>query len=146
MRRVAVPILLAVLITGACDSSSSEPTEPPSTTTTSIVITTTTIDPEKDCRDLTADLVALFEDLLDELDGFDPVRFQDRSMWSRELLELEALGTQLDERAVELQCDPGAMQAAAFDAVAEREPGGVLTEWLFDLLLRGGPGDAATDQ
>lgn len=157
MRPTGAVVLAAALLVAACDTSSGERPAPTTTsTTTTIVVTTTTIDPEKDCRDLTADLVALFEDVVAELEDFDPISFRDRSLWSRELLELEALGVQLDERAAELGCDPGEMQAAAFEALDGYQPHGLLAGWLLDLLGAArrdiavpadpGSGDGAGDQ
>jgi hypothetical protein len=135
VRLTGAVLVASMLFLAACDSSpETEPGTTSTSTTTTIVITTTTIDPEKDCRDLTADLVVLFDDIVSELEGFDPIDFADRARWSRELLELEALGVQLDERAAELSCDPGEMQAAAFAALDERDPDGLLAEWLLDLL------------
>lgn len=142
MRRIRL-VLAVVLAVAACDPASApagDGSSPPQTTTT-VTTVAVTVDPEQACREVADELATLLGDVLDELDELDAATFSDRSRWPVDLLRLEAAGVELDRAAADLGCDPGALQAEAFAAVAEREPRSLLSRWLLELLLGGGSPD-----
>jgi hypothetical protein len=114
-------LLVLVILIAACTSEQTAPTAvtstlPPDLPTTTTSFTTTTL-PEDSCENVTEETAELFEDLVGELNAMTTAEFLDRRRWPERLFYLENAGEQLDARIVVLGCDPGSVQAAAFDRV-----------------------------
>jgi hypothetical protein len=99
------------------------------------VSTTPTTDPGADCRQLAEEAVSYLEDVVAALEGVDAAQLADRTRWPAPLAELEQRGEELDGRAAELGCDPGAVQQEVVLRAASLQAEGPLARFLLDLLL-----------
>jgi len=130
--RRLIPLAL-ILLLGACDRGGGSATSG-TTTSTSMMVTTPTTDPGEDCRRLAADAYDLLASVVAELAGVTPEQLEDRAQWPESLSALEAQGEELDRRAAELGCDPGAVQQDVL-VRASSLPATGLGRLLLDLLL-----------
>jgi hypothetical protein len=134
-RRILLLVLVAA--TAACtgdDEPAATTSATPATTPSTVTTTTTTTDPTRLCREIGEDAADLLENIVEELEDVDAAVLIDRDSWPRGLMELQADGEELDRRAAEAGCDPGAIQARALEEVAGSEPDGRAAEMLLDLL------------
>jgi hypothetical protein len=128
-----IACLVLCLLLAACSGGG---TLPASTSTSIVPVSTTpTTDPGADCRRLAADAVEYLEDVVAALEGVSVSELADRSRWPDVLVELEQRGEEMDERAAELGCDPGAVQQEVVLRAATLEARGPIARLLLDLLL-----------
>jgi hypothetical protein len=130
VRRI-LPLALFLLVAG-CHGGASNP---PATSTSFAPITTTpTTDPGEACRQLTDDTYDLLAGVAAELAEITPQQLEDPDQWPQAMLDLEAQGRDLDRRAADLGCDPGAVQQDVLVRASALEATG-LGRLLLDLLL-----------
>lgn len=132
MKRLA-PFVLVILL-AACDGGGSTTTLPGPTTTSVPIVTTPTTDPGDDCRRLAEDAYDYLAAVIEELQGVSVEQLEDRAQWPDALVELEAEGEELDRRAAEFGCDPGAVQQEVLVRASALQTSG-LGRLLLDLLL-----------
>ena len=109
MKRLALLALVALVAACNGDGGATTTATGPSTTSTPIVTTPTT-DPGEDCRRLAADAYEYLASVVEELQGLTVDQLEDRAQWPEALVQFEAQGEELDRRAAEFDCDPGAIQ------------------------------------
>jgi hypothetical protein len=124
-------------LVAACDSDGAEVTVVTSGTTATSTTTTTTIDVAGLCVQLAEDAAAFFEEAVEELDDITYEEFSERSRWPDDLVELQALGEELDSRAGELGCDAGTIQEYVFAEAADLVAEGAVSQLLLELLVPG---------
>ena len=128
-----LPAALALLLSACGGSGTTTTTAGPITTSTPIVTTPTT-DPGEDCRRLAADAYEYLAAVVEELQGLTVEQLEDRAQWPEALVQFEAQGEELDRRAAEFDCDPGAIQQDVL-VRASALPATGLGRLLLDLLL-----------
>jgi hypothetical protein len=120
-----LPALAVVL--AACSSAAPAPTTaPPGPTTTTTIFRDT-------CDRLASDAADYLEVVVQVLDETPTDVFTDPARWPEALVALQQQGADLDTRAQAMECDPAAIQAAAF-AAAKIDPKSALGVHLADLL------------
>lgn len=132
MKRLA-PLAL-VLLLAACDGGGATTTTPGSTTSSAPIVTTPTTDPGEDCRRLAEDAYEYLAAVVDELQGVTVEQLEDRAQWPEALVQFEARGEELDRRAEEFGCDPGAVQQEVLVRASTLQSTG-LGRLLLDLLF-----------
>lgn len=132
MKRLA-PFVLVILL-AACDGGGSTTTSAGPTTTSVPIVTTPTTDPGDDCRRLADDAYEYLATVVEELQGLSVEQLSDRAQWPDALLQLESQGEELDRRAAEFGCDPGAVQQEVLVRASALQTSG-LGRLLLDLLL-----------
>jgi len=120
-----LPALAIVL--AACSSAAPAPTTaPPGPTTTTTIFRDT-------CERLAQDAADYLEVVVQVLDDTPTDVFTDPEQWPEALVALQQQGADLDTRAQAMECDPAAIQEAAF-AGAQIDPKSALGVYLADLL------------
>ena len=126
--------LALVLVLAACDGGGTTTTGGGPTTSSTIIVTTPTTDPGEDCRRLAEDAYEYLAAVVEELQGVTVEQLDDREQWPQALVDFEAQGEELDRRADEFGCDPGAVQQEVLVRAAALQSTG-LGRLLLDLLL-----------
>lgn len=133
VRRI-LPLALAVLLAACNDGGGVTTTGATTPTSSTPIVTTPTTDPGDDCRRLAADAYDYLAAVVEELQGVTVEQLDDRAQWPEALLEFEAQGEDLDRRAAEFGCDPGAVQQEVLVRASALQATG-LGRLLLDLLL-----------
>jgi hypothetical protein len=126
--------LALVLLLAACDGGAVTTTSWGSTTSSAPIVTTPTTDPGEDCRRLAEDAYEYLASVVEELQGVTVEQLEDREQWPEALVDFEAQGEELDRRADEFGCDPGAVQQEVLVRASALQSTG-LGRLLLDLLL-----------
>lgn len=121
-------ILTFLIFVAACDSGTvpTPTTAPPGPTTTTTIV-------NDSCERLAGDMAGWLEVLIEVLDDTPAQVVADPEEWPEALVALQQQGGPLDARGVALECDPGALQAEAFQ-LADLDPDSATSRYLMRLL------------
>jgi hypothetical protein len=127
VRRFAAALII-VMAGAACDGNGGETTTLPTGSTSSTTAATEV------CADLADEAVDLIEDMVEELENVSYEQLVDRAQWPDDLVSLEERGSAIDAEAVAAGCDPGPIQRAVADAIAQVDAEGGVSELLVELI------------
>jgi len=122
-----------------CDGGGTTTTSTAGTAPTTTRATTTTIDLEAACVAVAEDAIGLLGEFVTTLDGVSASQLNDPALWPSGLTELQTRGRVLDDRAVGLGCDLGAIQQIVLAEVVSLEADGPVARLLLEALAGAGP-------
>ena len=122
-----------------CDGGGTTTTSTAGTAPTTTRATTTTIDLEAACVAVAEDAIGLLGEFVTTLDGVSASQLNDPALWPSGLAELQTRGRVLDDRAVGLGCDLGAIQQIVLAEVVSLEADGPVARLLLEALAGAGP-------
>ena len=132
--------LAAALVATACDpgpaAATTASSAPVVSATAAATTTTTRFDLTLACARLGTEAVDWLEDLLDALDRVERPLGADPASWPEPVAALVDRSRRLDERAVELGCDPGTIQEGILFEAGEMVPDGRAGAFLLAVLER----------